>query len=451
MNISFSLPNTIDASSFLPRPDGESSQKTGIAKSGDDFGKLLQNDLAAAVSAAELVVPAEQNQQTAPLPGGKILPAALQTLSEISTGEANRMTEADLSALLSRLQQIRPVMSEETPLSQTPAMTARLLKGGPSAIPSTAPTLSGITVALQNDEAFASRRVSELRVRITAAANPVDADAPLPMQSLPFEAARTERPGPVMDAASLANAALTAKNAHAINEGRVLPAAASVLLQTSEGNVVTEADHQPGEDPSTSDRLNFASRQEGVLDNTKPTNPASAIQVENTAPFLRPGSTSPRPLVADPLADVERIVEHLMAARQTDFTKPAAIAVAHREFGALTVTFAPSSSGMNVEIAAENNESQRALAAAMANDRGTIRGQDTAPQAIVQQNQLAPSPHDRSASGSHSGAGFAQGQGNHQSQADNPRSNNSDPRGRHSGTVESGNPERLASDDALYA
>ena len=55
------------------------------------------------------------------------------------------------------------------------------------------------------------------------------------------------------------------------------------------------------------------------------------------------------------------VVEHLTAARQMDLSKPAAIAVAHKEFGALTVTFDQSAGKMNVEIAAENQESQRRL------------------------------------------------------------------------------------------
>ncbi len=451
MNISFSLPTTIDASGILPRPNDGTAWKAGNSESGDDFGRLLQNNLAAAVSATNHVVPAEEDQQTAELPGGKILPAALQTLSDIGAEEAGRMTEAELSALLSLAQQIRPVMAEDTSLLQTPAMTARLLKDGPSAIPSTAPSLSEITVVSQKAEGFASRQVSELRVRITAAAKPVGADAALPMQPFSLEAARTERPAPAIDAASLANVALMASNAPGPNEGRVLPAAASVPLQTSEGNAATDADHQSGDDASTADRPDFSSHQAGVLDSTKPTTPGFAVQVEDAVPALRPGSTSPRPLVADPLANVERIVEQFMAARQTNLAKPAAIAVTHREFGVLTVTFASSGSGINVEIAAENNESQRALAAAMAQDRGTNRGQDTAPQATVQQNQPTPNAHDRNATGSQSSVGFAQGQGHHQSQADNPRSHNSDPRDRHPGAGASGNPAHPASDDALYA
>ena len=353
-----------------------------------------------------------------------------------------------------------PVASKVPSPAQTP--TAHLLEPVPNADPSairslsTAPAtpLEAVISSTGEGAGAASARKGEgLHVRIAAAARPVEAGVALPIQPVIAEAARGERPAAVIDGAPLANAALAPKQVPASTEARGSAATAAVSLQTSTGDTASDADRQPSDDAGTAERSAAAPRAANNVDTAKPTGPAFAAQIDDAAPALRPVTSTHRPIATDPFADVERVVEHLMAARQTDLSKPAAIAVAHRDFGALTVTFAPAADGMNVEIAAETNESQRALAAAMAQDRGTVRAQDTAPQSAAQQNQTAPHAQDRSASGSQSGAGFAPGHGSNQSQGDNPRSQNSDQRGRHGGTATPGNPNtaRPSSDDALYA
>ncbi|UVI39502.1 hypothetical protein [Qipengyuania spongiae] len=474
MNISFSLPTTIDATGILQGLSGENAAKTGESEGSDGFAELLSN-LAAIVPAATLVAPAQDGRQEDGLSGGKNLPVALQALPDDGVGEpANRTPEAELSAVLALLQGLGPVAQLPVPspansnpvaskvLAPVQTPTAHLLEPVPNANPSairslsTAPA-SSLDAALssigEGVDAASARKGGELKVRITAAARPVEAGVALPIHPVIAEAARGERPAAAIDGAPLANATLATKQVPASTEARGSAATVAVSSQTSTGDTASDADRQPSDDAGTPERSAAAPRAANNVDTPKPTGPAFAAQIEDAAPALRPVASTPRPIATDPFADVERVVEHLMAARQTDLSKPAAIAVAHREFGALTVTFAPAADGMNVEIAAETNESQRALAAAMAQDRGTVRAQDTAPQSAAQQNQTAPHAQDRSASGSQSGAGFAQGHGSHQSQGDNPRSQNSDQRGRHGGTATPGNPNtaRPSSDDALYA
>ena len=200
------------------------------------------------------------------------------------------------------------------------------------------------------------------------------------------------------------------------------------------------------DDKMSADKPVLASRASLTVDTAKAMPQTLVSPVENPSAALRPMTVAPRPVVSDPFADVERVVEHIMAARQVDLAKPAAIAVAHREFGALTVTFDQSANGMNVEIAAESSEAQRALAAAIANDRTTHRQQDPATQANTIQNQSAATGSDRGGSAGHTGSGPGQ------SNADDQRSAHSDQRGRHGerGPSPDQPSSQTPSDDALY-
>ena len=474
MNISFSLPTSIDATGILRGLSGEKAAETGASEGSDGFAELL-NSLAAIVPASLVASSAGEDRQNGELPTGKNLPAALQALPEdVSEAPADRTPEAELSAVLSLLQVPGPIarlpvptpansnpIASEARASPQPAVTANLLDPVPNAHPSAirslptppaTPLEAAISSMGKGAEVASARKGGELQVRISSAARPVEAGVAFPIQPALAESARGERPPAAIDGAPLANAALVLKQAPASTEARQSTATVALSSQPSEGDTGSDVAHQPSNDAGTAEHSATAPRAANNVDTAKAA-PIFAAQIDDAAPALSPVASTPRPLATDPFADVERVVEHLMAARQTDLSKPAAIAVAHREFGALTVTFAPAADGMNVEIAAETNESQRALAAAMAQDRSIVRAQDTAPQPTAQQNQPAPHAQDRSASGSQNGAGFAQGQGSHQSQGDNPRSQNSDQRGRHGGTATPGNPNtaRPSSDDALYA
>ncbi|MBU1756027.1 MAG: hypothetical protein KJ703_03395, partial [Alphaproteobacteria bacterium] len=139
----------------------------------------------------------------------------------------------------------------------------------------------------------------------------------------------------------------------------------------------------------------------------KPAALSVAAAAEPVVPSRSEGARISAPAPPAPLTSVEsieRLVERLSVAREFDMSKPASIAVTHREFGALTVTFDNGRSGLDVEIAAKDNDMQRALAQAVAADRPASRAGEPLQNAPQQPSQLATS------SGSERGAGSA-GQG----------------------------------------
>jgi len=148
---------------------------------------------------------------------------------------------------------------------------------------------------------------------------------------------------------------------------------------------------------------------------------------------------------------IERLVERLSVAREFDMTKSASIAVTHREFGALTVTFDHARNGLDVEIAAKDNDMQRALALAVAADRPTGRAGEPPQQSLPQTSQTNFAASERGAgtagqgansSGTASSDGRAQGEGSQHQRDRQLASSAQDPR----------NPARPApGDDALYA
>lgn len=199
--------------------------------------------------------------------------------------------------------------------------------------------------------------------------------------------------------------------------------------------------------PVGTETAEIASRVASPIDGPKSPVHAAA-RIEDGASAVGPVSASPRPVVNDQFAQVERIVDQIMAARHVDFAKAATIAVAHKEFGDLTVTFDSSNDGMNVRIAAEDGESHRALAAAMAQDRGPVRQQEMAGQAAPGSTQTAHAGAERGANSGQAGTGFGQG-----AAAGEQRQQQSEQRGRASAqsTTTSQHGKPSSSDDALYA
>ena len=150
--------------------------------------------------------------------------------------------------------------------------------------------------------------------------------------------------------------------------------AAPVALRTGDTAASTgEGEGRANDDTAFADKTAAAPRAASNGEAAKPVAQAFTLPGAETSADVRPLSSSARPIASDQFANVERVVDQIMAARQADLSKPAAIAVAHREFGQLTVTFDRTADGMNVEVAAQDGETQRALAAAMANERPVAR------------------------------------------------------------------------------
>lgn len=447
MNISFALSKTPDTQSVAAGLDGESGRKNGASQGVDGFADLL-NQLASVLP----VLPAglgtaesgTEERQDGELPTGNILP--LLPVDPVADADADADVELALVA--------SPLMSLVPPAAQALVVAgssdASLAAGKPinnaSGIAPQAIAAQLVAIGAEAPPSESSEPTSFV-VRIAAADKPVDAKAADLFVTAPEGKAQSASPAPATnDRLSQAVAAGTAKATP------VDAKAATASATTSQPAV------QPTLDPASGDRKQDGDRpasdrqapasQTSTADLAKVSPQLVSARFEDTMVAARAGTVTPRTVTTDQFAQVERVVEHLTAARQMDLSKPAAIAVAHKEFGALTVTFDQSGGKMNVEIAAENQESQRALAAAMASDRGMPRQQDMGGHSQSAQNQNNHAAADRHGGNGNSSA--ASGQGN---AGDNGRSQQFDQRGRHDERARPGTqtPARNSGDDALYA
>jgi len=75
--------------------------------------------------------------------------------------------------------------------------------------------------------------------------------------------------------------------------------------------------------------------------------------------------------------DLSAMVDRIAAARDSAGSASATISVAHKELGNLSLTFEATGRALDVEVAAQDSDTQRALAAAIAADRPQLRGAET--------------------------------------------------------------------------
>ncbi|MEL7691714.1 hypothetical protein [Citromicrobium bathyomarinum] len=109
--------------------------------------------------------------------------------------------------------------------------------------------------------------------------------------------------------------------------------------------------------------------------------------------------------------DLAGLVDRIAAARSSAGSASATIAVAHKELGNLSLTFEATGNTLDVEVAAQDSDTQRSLAAAIAADRPHLRTVDAQAQAPSQtlHSQLASSAHGGGTDARQSGmAGDAQ-------------------------------------------
>ena len=109
--------------------------------------------------------------------------------------------------------------------------------------------------------------------------------------------------------------------------------------------------------------------------------------------------------------DLAGLVDRIAAARSSAGSASATIAGAHKELGNLSLTFEATGNTLDVEVAAQDSDTQRSLAAAIAADRPHLRPADAQAQAPGQtlHSQLASSAHGGGTDARQSGmAGDAQ-------------------------------------------
>ena len=113
----------------------------------------------------------------------------------------------------------------------------------------------------------------------------------------------------------------------------------------------------------------------------QPVVPTQAEAVTRAADLARPDAFAA-------IDSIARMVDRLSAARDFGVVPTAALAVMHKEFGELSIAIDRISDTLQVEVAAKDGEAQRALAAALANDRAAAMAGDRSVQrsAEAQQN-----------------------------------------------------------------
>lgn len=470
MTFSLALPNSPECLSILAGLEGEKTRKSAGLEAVDGFAELL-NQLAAMPLAAQGEPAADetelQERQEIELPTGKSLPLAAFILPVLQAegGEAQDSEASDITPVATPVATLPGAVA-------APALAVTPATAGATEAAKTETAAAGPTIRLQAEpsrmaalqDAKPAQPGQTFEVRIAAAQEPrPGAIAP----AVESGKARMDLPAsaPVAPQLVVANKAAVATEAPTARgmSAQETPAAQPEVIKDAKPASVETRPAVAAKVDSAAPSAAQASEHKGTQSDASPESEATpqraAVQVEapkmqvlagrgeDTATLPPVHSSTPRTVVTDPVAQVERVVEQLMAARQVDLTKPSAIAVAHKEFGALTVTFDPSAGGMNVEVAAEDSDAHRALAAAMASDRSAPRQQEAAAPTTSTSQQAGQASADRGSASGQSGNSFGQGSGEGQ------RSQNADQRGRQGDRPTSHNQPAPSSnsDDALYA
>lgn len=136
-----------------------------------------------------------------------------------------------------------------------------------------------------------------------------------------------------------------------------------------------------------------------------------------TAPALAPAGTEAITRAADlarpdafaAIDSIARMVDRLSAARDFGVVPTAAMAVMHKEFGELSIAIDRISDTLQVEVAAKDGEAQRALAAALANERAAALAGDRGTQRSFEAQQSAAQGNTNGNGAGQSAAGADRG------------------------------------------
>lgn len=436
MNFSIALPKTPDT---LPHSLG--CQGSVSPKSADPAGAGM---FAAMFDSSSTVVPADplatnnttdaiEDRHDEELPSGKILPVGFagvgnvalietgaQNLPPVSGAPGNLPRGIDYAATLNSFgsggaaAMLSPNQSMSSSASGLPLGADATANGKPA-------------IQIAND---AAQSVTGIKVSIAAATEPHDAK---------YTPLTGKQPVPIEPEAKDGKAADKAEGGERIAiRPAALPTAADARLERGSSKLAP-----------IDERRNYPAQVTAVSDTAKAGTSGNAAPLMESFDHPRTAMATPRAVAADPFSEVERVVEHLNLARQFDLSKPASISLAHREFGALTVTFDQSERGVEVEVAAENRDAQRALAAAMTSERGLARQQDTSFQSSAS-NQQGPTTGERNNSSNSSGMAAGQNHGGNDSEHG---SQHSRPRDRQDERTPSNSraPAVTPRDDGLFA
>lgn len=155
-----------------------------------------------------------------------------------------------------------------------------------------------------------------------------------------------------------------------VNEARTSPATAAQLSPRLDaaptGGDTTERDKPRNSGIAKVNAESAATPTRTLIDFAVPPTAVSASAGERVspAPFAQATPTAPVALI-DGANSVATVVDRLLAAREAGMGALTSIAVANREFGEITVSFAASDAALEVSLTAEDQSAQRALAAAL--------------------------------------------------------------------------------------
>lgn len=110
--------------------------------------------------------------------------------------------------------------------------------------------------------------------------------------------------------------------------------------------------------------------------------PTTSASAPSAAPVDQPASTPGTTVAVAPAptpvaADIDAALDRLMAAREALLPAEAALAIDHAEFGEVSIRFEQAADGrLSAELGGADPELQRAVAAAVASDRGSAAGSE---------------------------------------------------------------------------
>lgn len=108
-----------------------------------------------------------------------------------------------------------------------------------------------------------------------------------------------------------------------------------------------------------------------------------------------PAMPAPIAPVLDRAEAIANVVDRLVAARDAGVGALASVAIAHRDFGDIAVNFTTNTNGLEVSLAAEDADKQRALAAALQQAERTAPRDSSSSAPQTAQNAAASAHHER--------------------------------------------------------
>lgn len=398
------------------------------AESGKDGGKESGNILPVLPVALPGLLPLQVSA-----PAGDAPAANAGTLAELPVG---RLDMARFAQPVARPQQVSILLHPslaQTELQDRAQPDAVSLRQMPGAEAQIARAIGGLV-----DPKVPTPATLGATPSVSPAMGQAVTGAPVPIIAMPVAsierapiAAITIAARPTTAASVSSQLEATSSSAAAQSMATVLPASA-MKGDAKPAPTAQAAAIAPVAASETEAEPDTARPVEAVQASARVSAPAETIRSEAAAAApAAPAAAAPRAEAVTRAADlarpdafaaidsIARMVDRLSAARDFGVVPTAALAVMHKEFGELSIAIDRISDTLQVEVAAKDGEAQRALAAALANERAAAMAGDRGVQrsAEAQQNMGQNGGQNSSQNAGQNGAQTS-GQGANGSAAD---------------------------------